>query len=148
VKAEAAAAARRRARVVDEVVLGDESSERGHALTGKAMASGTHRGRRWRHATAGGFFSFKMAICPDGPTDLCCTYWGGDAGARRFDILVDGIRVATERLNKNRPGEFFDVTYALPPQITQQKKHVTVSFRPQAGQIAGGVFACCALRRE
>lgn len=146
--ADAEAAARFRKRVVDEVTIGDGQSERAHKLAGRKMASGIHMGRRWRHAAAGGFFAFQMKILPDVPTDLFCSYWGSDSGKRRFDILVDGEKIATQQLNNDRPGEFFDVTYAIPEPLTREKQEVTVRFEPQAGQIAGGVFSCCTVRRE
>lgn len=144
--AEAEAAARFRERVVDEVIIGDSASESSHALNGKEMASGVHKGRHWRHASSGGFFSYTLKVCADGPTDLLCTYWGSDTGKRRFEILVDGQRIATEKLAEMQPGEFFDAVYPIPEEIAQGKEHVTVCFQPQAGQIAGGVFACCTVR--
>ncbi len=146
--AEAEAAARFRERVIDKVTIGDSDSEHAHGMSGKGMASGSHRGRGWRHASPGGFFSFQMKVRPDGPTDLFCTYWGSDTGERRFDILVDGQRIATQQLNNDRPGEFFDVVYAIPETIIGNKEQVTVRFEPQAGQIAGGVFGCCTIKRE
>ena len=146
--AEAEAAARFRKRVVDEVTIRESHSERAHGLSGQKMASGVHQGRHWRHASAGGFFSYEMKVLPDAATDLFCTYWGSDSGARRFDILVDGERIATEQLDNRRPGEFFDVTYAIPEELTKGKKRVTVRFEPQPGQIAGGVFGCYTIKHE
>lgn len=146
--AEAEALVRFRKRVIDEVAIGQSHSERAHGLSGQGMASGVHQARHWRHASPGGFFSFKMKVLPDKPTDLFCTYWGSDSGERRFDILVDGERIATEQLNNNRPGEFLDVIYAIPESITNGKEQVTVRFEPQAGQIAGGVFGCDTIKRE
>ena len=146
--AEAEAAVRFRERVIDEVTIGDGHSERAHAMKGKEMASGIHMGRRWRHASSNGFFSFQMKVCPDSPTELSCSYWGSDSGKRRFNILVDGERIATEQLDNNRPGEFFDVIYAIPENLTVEKEQVTVRFEPQAGQMAGGVFRCCTLKGE
>ena len=146
--AEAEAAARFRKRLVDEVTIGGVHNERAHGLTGKKMASGVHQARRWRHASPDGFFSYKMKVLPDRPTDLFCTYWGSDSGQRRFDILVDGQPIATEQLDNRHPSEFFDVTYPIPETLTQGKKHVTVRFEPHPGHIAGGVFACCTLKQE
>ncbi len=145
---EAKAEARFRERVVDEVTVGDTASELAHEMNGENIASGGHLGRRWRHAAAGGFFSYDMKVRADGPTDLFCTYWGSDSGPRNFDILVDGQRIATERLAENRPGEFFDVVYPIPEELTQEKEKVTVRFQPHAGQMAGGVFGCCTVRRD
>jgi len=147
-EAEAEAAARFRARVVDEVLIGDRASERAHGLQGKETASGTHQGRRWRHASSGRFFSYNMKVRSEGSTDLFCTYWGSDAGHRSFEILVDGQRIAEERLSANRPGEFFDVVYPIPEELAKGKEHVTIRFQAGPGQIAGGLFGCCTIRRE
>jgi hypothetical protein len=146
--AEAEATARFRQRVVDEVIVGDSDSERAHGLKGKDTASGSHQGRGWRHATSGGFFSYDMKVRADGPTDLFCTYWGSDSGPRSFEILVDGQLIATEKLAEKRPGEFFDVVYPIPEELTQEKERVTVRFQAFPGQFAGGVFGCCTVQRE
>jgi len=76
---------------------------------------------------------------------LRCTYWGDDGG-RVFDLLVDGRTVATQRLERNKPGEFFDVDTAVPADLTKGKEKVTVRFQAHAGSTAGGVFGCVMLK--
>jgi hypothetical protein len=73
---------------------------------------------------------------------LLCNYWGGDGGNRAFDILVDGEKVATQQLEGDKPGQFFDVIYSIPQAMTQGKEKVTVKFQAHPGAIAGGVFEC------
>ena len=81
------------------------------------------------------------ATSPAGPpVKLLCTYWGSDAGPRKFDILVNGPRIATEKLNQKHPGEFFDVEYALPEGMTAGQSKITAKFQADPGQIAGGLF--------
>ena len=70
------------------------------------------------------------------------TYWGDDAGNRVFDLLVDGEKVATQRLNREKPGQFFDVQYPLPATLISGKSRVTVRFQPHPQATAGGVFDC------
>jgi hypothetical protein len=77
---------------------------------------------------------------------LSCTYWGSDTGARTFDVLVDGQRVATQTLDRDKPEEFFEVGYELPRELTRGKKHVTVKFQAHPNNTAGGVFGCEMLR--
>jgi hypothetical protein len=74
------------------------------------------------------------------PMQLSCTYWGSDGGGRVFDILVDGAKIATERLQNNRPGEFVDKAYDIPASLVSGKSKVTVRFQAQGNAIAGGVF--------
>ena len=77
---------------------------------------------------------------------LVCTYWGSDAGRREFDILVAGENIATQKLEHNKPGEFFDVEYPIPAKLTAGKRSVIVKFQAQPHAIAGGVFGCRIMR--
>jgi hypothetical protein len=147
---EAAAAARREAmlrRLIDEVVISDRHSEQSHGLKGERTTAGVHLDRPWRHA-ADGWFSYTMKTLPDEPTILLCTYWGSDAGPRTFDIFVDGKKLATQTLANERPEQFFDVEYPIPPELTRDKSTVTVKFAAQPGQIAGGLFGCATLKNN
>jgi len=127
-------------RTVDFVAIGDEQSEREHNFQGERTASGNFGTRRWRHATDGGWFSYDLKVDPNQPMELVVTYWGSDAGARVFDILVDGKVIATQRLQRNKPGQFFDVTYTIPIELTKGKEKVTIRFQAHPKCIAGGVF--------
>ncbi len=142
-KAREAAQAARQAmldrRTVDVVKIADQVSERDHGLQGEKTGTGTHLRQSWRHAPDG-WFSYRLKVLPDQPTVLFCTYWGSDAGARSFDILVDGTKIATQSLANNRQGEFFDVEYPIPEKLTRGHEEVTVRFQARAGNIAGGVF--------
>ena len=82
-----------------------------------------------------------MAVDAAQPMSLVVTYWGGEWQVRNFDILVDGEKIATQRLRTNRPGNFFDETYAVPPHLTRGKKAVTIRFQAHPGDTAGGVFS-------
>ncbi len=144
--AEAARRAKFQQRLVDEVIVGDRRSEQAHSMKGEHTASGIHLDRPWRHA-AGGWFSYTMKALPDTPMMLLCTYWGSDAGPRTFDILVDGEKIATQTLDRNDPDRFFDVEYPIPEDCTRGKSKVTIKFKAQLGQIAGGVFGCATVKQ-
>jgi hypothetical protein len=113
-------------------------------LQSQSSRSGDFNGKRWRDADQGGFFSFDLPVAGSGANSLVVTYWGGDVplgGAPRdFDILVNGTKVGEQKLDNNRPGQFFDITYPLTPQLTQGRAKVTVRFSAKPGAIAGGVF--------
>ena len=49
-------------------------------------------------------------------------------------------KLATERLQNNRPEQFYDQAYPLPPELTKGKSQVTVTFKAHPRQIAGGIF--------
>src|ERR1035437_3261647 len=146
--AELAAAEARRvaeeAHVVDSVSPGEQQSETDHKLQGGDTQSGDFDGRKWRHASD--WFSYEVKVLPDQPVQLVCTFWGGDAGGREFDVVVDGNIVATEKLNNNRPGEFYDAAYALPAELVRGKDKVTVKFSAHPCNLAGGKYGVRFLR--
>ncbi|MBE7500837.1 MAG: glycoside hydrolase family 127 protein [Verrucomicrobiales bacterium] len=140
-RAEREREARLAARTVDVLRIGEMQPERDHKLTGENTGAGEAFGRKWRHATDGGWFAFELGVLPDEPVELLCTYWGSDGGGHReFDILVDGTRIATQRLEQNRPDAFFDVAYPVPADLTRGKTRVTVRFQARPQKWAGGVF--------
>ena len=136
------------ARTIDVLRIGEMQPERDHNVKGEHTGAGEFNGRKYRHATNGGWFSFEMKVLPDEPADLLCTYWGSDRRRRTFNILVDGTKIATQSLNDNRPGEFFDVTYPIPVELTRGKQKVTVRLQAHPDHWAGGLFGCRTMKRE
>jgi hypothetical protein len=128
------------ARNVDLVQIGDPASESAHSLTSSNSNSGPFSGRYWRDAGNGGWFSYLLATLPDEPMTLNVTYWGSDNGARVFDILVNGQVIATQSLTNSLPGQFFDVQYPIPANLTSNQTQVTVRFQGHPGDTAGGIF--------
>ncbi len=145
--ARAAARKRRIAEAtIDSVAVGDQADEQRHNLQGEQTHSGPYGGRRWRDARRGGWFSYDLRVVPDRPVSLVCTYWGSDI-RRVFDIVVEGKKIATQRLNANAPGRFFEVEYEIPFDLTRGKKKITVRFQAPARGVAGGVFDCRTIER-
>jgi DUF1680 family protein len=149
ITAAAKAAAELAARTIDSLNPGEQQPEHDHNLKSADSNTGIHEGRGWRDARdAGGFISYDLKVNPDSPTDLCVTYWGGETGNRNFDIAVDGKTIATQQLNMNKPGEFFDATYPIPAEITKGKQTVTVKFTSRDGGMVGGLFGVRTLKHE
>ena len=134
------------ARTVDQVNPGEQQPETDHKLAGAQTRTGEFRGRKWRDTANGGWFSYNVKVQPDQPMTLVCTYWGSDGGAREFDVLVDGEKIATQKLQNNKPGEFYDETYRVPEKLTHGKKSVTVKFQARPRQMAGGLFGLRVLK--
>jgi uncharacterized protein len=128
------------ARTVDYVVPDREQSERDHAMHGEQTAAGDLGDRKWRHATDGGWFSWQLKVLPHQAQELWVTYWGSDGGNRNFDILVDGQKIATQRLENNKPDRFYEEVYRLPADLLKGKPTITVRFQAHPGAFAGGVF--------
>jgi hypothetical protein len=135
------------ARTVDMLVP-EAQQEREHNCQGEKSSTGMFNGRHWRHAYPGGWFSYDLKIARDRPVDLMVTYWGSDTGSRTFDVLVEDRKIGTQTLNMQKPGEFFDVTHAIPEEITNSKDKVTVRFQSHPGTMAGGVFGCRIVVRD
>jgi len=131
-----------KARTIDILRIGEMQPERDHSVTGEKTSPGEYNGRKLRHATDGGWFSFEMAVEPDEPTELLCTFWGSEQGPRTFDIVVDGTKIATQSLHNDRPNEFFDIAYPIPAELTKGKQKVTVKLQAHPGNFAGGLFGC------
>jgi len=147
---EAREAARREVlaqRTIDRVAIGDETAEDEHNLQGSESNTGPYGGKVWRDARRGGWFSYELKVLPDRPVTLVCTYWGSDV-RRTFDILVEGQRIATQTLAGQKPGEFFDVQYEIPAELTRGKDKVTVKLQAQPGGVAGGLFGCAMLKAQ
>jgi DUF1680 family protein len=133
---------------VDFVLPGDTDSERAHKIKGTNSHKGIFQDRAWRDATAGGFFQYAMKVSTEVPTALVVTYWGGDAGGREFDVLVNDRVVGHEILAANRPGKFYETSYAIPfdlitgqtDALGQKVNQVRVKFQARSGKTAGGLY--------
>ncbi len=134
-------------RLVDRVEIGNPESEGAHNMRGEKTSSGEMRGERWRHAVDGGWFSYDLRVLPDRPTVLLCTYWGSDVG-RTFDIFVDDTKVASQTVNVNFPGDFFDVETGIPLELVGGKEKIRVRFQAPGGGTAGGLFGLALLRQR
>lgn len=148
VRAEQERLAALEARTVDLLRIGEMQPERDHNLRGENTAAGEAFGRKWRHATNDGWFEFDLKVRPGKDHELMVTYWGGETGNRLFDILVNGEKVGTQRLNQNAPGKFFDVLYPVPSRFTTGRTNITVRFQAHPGAWAGGVFGVRLLTPE
>jgi photosystem II stability/assembly factor-like uncharacterized protein len=145
---EASEAARKKLlaeRTIDSVAIGNEADEGKHNFQGNQSKTGPWVDRVWRDARRGGWFSYDLKVLPDQPMTLVCTYWGGDT-RKTFDILVDGQKIATQALTGSKPGNFLDVDYQLPAELTRGKNKVTVKFEAPPNGVAGGVLGCVMLK--
>lgn len=133
-------------RTIDVFQPGVTEAEQAHGLRGQRMETGEFSGRRYRQAFAGGWFEFVMKVEPEAAQELQCTYWSYDRRGRLFDILVDGTLVGTQSLEEKRDGEFFEVTYPLPGDLTRGKRTVVVRFQPHEEKWAGALFGARVLR--
>ncbi len=140
-------------RTIDRVIIGNDTSERAHALRGQDTESGfgaygQEMTTRWRDARDGGWFSYRLAVTQVRPLILHCTYWGRERGARAFDILVNGEPLATESLGDTGKDVFVHKEVPLPDRMLAGQSHVTVRFQAHPGNTAGGLFDLAILRTD
>jgi hypothetical protein len=135
------------ARRVDEVLVGDSVSEFDHDLKSRFSGSGIFFNRKVRDAINGGCISYIVKVDSARPMSLYCTYWGNDSVGRRFDILINETVIATQTLEFNDPGHFFDVEYLIPETLTHGQTNVTITFQAYPRKTAGGLYGCQMLTR-
>ena len=165
------------ARIIDRVIPHDLTSESAHNLCGTGTDSDkfTHAGwphgtslaykicipdwtsesgylrdKTWRQASGEGWWSWDLKVLPDAPIKLLCTYWGDDTRERNFEILVEDKIISTVSLGLgHETGEFFNIEYQVPAELTRGKDKATVKFRSCQGRtLAGPIFGCATIKVE
>ena len=131
---------RREAATLDSVTPGFQQPEVEHGLRSENSDVGDFLDRKWREGQDGGWFSYEIKTDPANPVVLVANHWRGEWEVRDFDILVDGEKIATQRLRTNRPGDFYDEIYPVPFHLTEGKTSVRVRFQAHPGSTAGRLF--------
>jgi hypothetical protein len=145
-RVEAARRAAEERATIDVLRPGEMQPERDHHFEGERIETGEHLGRKWRHAVDG-WFSFRMKVAPKAPQELVCDYWSGDSG-RVFDIEVDGVKLATQRMEPVSSPAFVKVRYLLPPDLLAGKREITLRFVAHNGSVAGGLYGARIVRKD
>ena len=96
--------------------------------------------RKARGAERGGWLAFDMKVLKNQPMALVIEYWGGFTGSKTFDILVNGQKIATENISGKKDGEFIDIQYDLPKELTTNESTIIIKFDPHEGHRAGPFF--------
>ncbi|MES2113223.1 MAG: beta-L-arabinofuranosidase domain-containing protein [Bacteroidota bacterium] len=127
-------------RTTDILRPGEMQPERDHSLTGDKLTNGEEHTRKWRATDNDGYIQYDMKVDGKAQNTLINTYWGMDNRGRVFDILVDGIKLSTEDLNKYKESRFYDISYTIPIELTKGKQKVTIKLQPKKGNMAGPVY--------
>jgi DUF1680 family protein len=105
--------------------------------------------RYGRRATK--WFSFDLPVDARHPMGLLVTFSNDARRPGSFDIVVNGEKVgaqATERRSPEQDVRFFDVEYAIPPELVEGQQKVTVRFEASSGSDIPGVFGIRIIRRD
>lgn len=131
---------------IDQVGPGEQQPESDHGFKGEGADAGLNGKRHWRHATA--WFSYELKDPQAEATALRLTFARADGG-RRFDVLVNGQRVAELVLPTDAAQEFYTRDIALPADLVRAARgNLEVKFVAREGSIAGGLYGLRLLRGE
>lgn len=126
-------------RVIDQVMIGNEVSEKSHNLQGEQTRSDANAG--WRDAD-NGWFSYDLEVKPEQPVELVLTYHSTDGGNRSFEIFIDDSKIAEQSLRTETFDILMDKYYPIPTTLTKGKNKITVKLKALPENIAGGIFGC------
>ncbi len=129
-------------RTIDHFRIGEMQPERDHHLLAseKSYVSDA-MGVNGREARAGNYFSFEMKVqyAAGAGNSLVLTYLGDDKD-RKFDIIVNGRKIATEEWNGGVTGKFYNKVYPLPGELIEHPEKMTVRIEANYGKTAGRIF--------
>ncbi len=129
---------------------GEMQPERDFNQQGEETAPVRIGERRGRSAKK--WFSFDLPVDSTQAMTLIATYHNEERANRTFEILVDGVRVAEQRIDRHRPGTpsrgFFDVEVAIPADLVKGKQKVTVRFQATGGNETAGVYGVRMIRTD
>jgi DUF1680 family protein len=125
---------------------GEMQAERDANMQGEDTEPLRLQGRAGRRGAK--WFSFDLPVDPAHPMALVVTYNHDEWQERKFDILVDGVRVGEQTIERRGPMRFFDVEYAVPADVLKGNQKVTVKFHAGSGSEIGTVFGIRMIRAD
>jgi hypothetical protein len=133
---------------IDNFRIGEMQPERDHNLKASEKSYVDEAlGRTGREARAENYFSFEMKIMQGVTNNLMFTYIGDDKD-RKFDVLVDGTKIATVDWPGGVAGKFYDVLYPIPADLIKDKTKITVRIEANYNKTAGRIFGCRIVRKN
>ena len=127
-------------KTIDNFRIGEMQPEREHNLKASERSYVDDAlGRKGREARKDNFFSFEMKVTEGVPAVLLLTYIGDDKD-RKFDILADGVKIATEEWKGGKPGKFYDMEYRIPDELVKGKSKIIIRIEANYGKTAGRIF--------
>ncbi len=136
------------AKTIDHFRIGEMQPERDHNLNASERSYVSDAmDRMGREARRDNYFSFEMKVDTSFKNSLLLTYIGDDKD-RKFDIMVDGVKIATEEWKGGKTGKFYDVLYNIPAELINNKTKVTVRIEANYEKTAGRVFGARIIKDE
>jgi len=133
---------------IDYFRIGEMQPERDHNLVASEQSYvDIALGRTGREARRNNYFAFEMKVQPEISNSLLLTYIGDDRD-RKFDILVDGVKIAYVEWPGGTTGKFYDKEYLIPEELIKGKNKVTVRIEANYEKTAGRIFGCRILKQN
>ncbi|MFM9911526.1 MAG: beta-L-arabinofuranosidase domain-containing protein [Chitinophagaceae bacterium] len=134
-------------RTIDNFRIGEMQPERDHNLKASEQSYVDDAlGRKGRECRRNNYFSFVMKLEQGVEAGLLFTYIGDDKD-RKWDLLIDGVKIQTIEWNGGKTGKFYDIEYALPAELLQGKSNITVRVEANYGKTAGRIFGARIVRK-
>ncbi|MFO1521844.1 MAG: DUF6805 domain-containing protein [Kiritimatiellia bacterium] len=125
---------------------GEMQPERDFNFQGEDSSADRVLGRPARRAR--NWFSFDVPVDPAHPMALLITCHSDEWQKRTFDLLIDGVKIGEQVVEKGGPPRFFETEYPIPAdRITGQKK-VTVRFQATGGREVAAIFGLRMIRAD
>jgi DUF1680 family protein len=132
------------ARTIDQVAPGQQQPESDHFFKGEGIEAGVNGVRHWRHATK--WFSYELNDPKGEAKELRLSFARADAG-RRFEIEINGVRIAEVALAADPASDFYTVDFPIPAEVRASKPaQLSVRFVAKPGSVAGGLYGLRLLR--
>jgi uncharacterized protein len=126
---------------------GQMQAERDFNPQGEGSSPVQAGGRYGRLSTS--WFSLDLPVDPSHPMALVVTYRGDEGQRRVFDVLVDGVKVGEQTVDRQSPERrtgFFDVEYPIPAVLVSGKRTVTVRFQRAGDSEVAAVYGVRMIR--
>ena len=126
---------------------GQMQAERDFNQQGENSTPVQFEGRYGRRGSS--WFSFDLPVDPAQPIVLVVTYNRDERQRRTFEILVNGVKVGEQVIERRSPEKktgFFDVEYRVPAEVIQGKQKVTVRFQGTEGSEVAAVYGIRMIR--
>ncbi|MCK9639830.1 MAG: glycoside hydrolase family 127 protein [Prolixibacteraceae bacterium] len=118
---------------IDKVIVGNEESEKKHALTGKSYMGKGNAGiltdMAWRVASSSEGLSYKMKVPSSSAVSLACKFMGGvTVESWNCKVKIDTTMIAQSKTGRSYPATPFDSIFPIPPELTKNRDSVKVVF--------------------
>jgi hypothetical protein len=132
------------ARTIDQVAPGEQQPESDHLFKGEGAEAGAYRGRHWRSASK--WFSYELND-PKRTGRILQLILSSNDDAHQFDIVINGVLIATVEPSTNEIKEFYAREYSIPTFINQGGSNAfEVRFVAKRGAMAGKIYGLKLLR--